>query len=246
MNKKLKFGTAGNSKLDSKTLTFDLPAGYACPFAVKCKAWVDRETGKVCNGRHQEFRCFGVNAEVRFKDKVLAKHWHNFELLKEARGWKKMADLIDKSIPDTCWEKVRIHSIGGDFFNVTYFKAWCEVARRHSDKIFYTYSKAIPIITREELKPENLRVTASWGGTHDEMLEQLGYPSARVVFSYEEAEELSLPIDHDDSNAVAADHDFALLIHGTQTAGSDASKALQKLKKQGWTGYSKCKKGGSK
>lgn len=242
----LKFGTSGNSKLDRKTLTFDLPAGYACPFALKCKAWVDRETGRICNGEHQEFRCFGVNAEVRFKDKVLAKHWHNFDLLKAAGGWKAMADLIDASLPDVCWYKVRIHSVGGDFYSLEYFKAWCEVARRHPDKIFYAYSKAIPIITREDLKPDNMKVTASWGGTHDELLEILGYPSARVVFSYEEAEELGLPIDHDDSHAIAADHDFALLLHGPQTAGSDASRALQELKQQGWTGYNKSRRGGSK
>jgi len=250
MINKLKFGTAGNSKLDSKTLTFDLPAGYACPFALKCKAWVDRKTGKVCNGEHQVFRCFGVNSEVRFKEGVLAKHWHNFDLLKEARTVKTMANLIDVSLPNTCWYKARVHSVGGDFYNLSYFKAWCEVARRHPDKIFYAYSKAAPIVTREDLKPSNFKIAGSEGGTHDEIFEQLEYhPMVRVVFSYEEAEERGLEIDHDDSHAIDINRkkkDFALLLHGPQTAGSDASKALQELNKQGWHGYGKSKKGGSK
>ena len=243
--KLLKF-SLGNSKLDGKTLIFDLPAGYACPFARDCRSCVDLETGKIKDGPHTKFRCFGASSEARFKQ-VWENHWYNYNLLKTAgfRSPRKMADLIEASLAGMKFAKVRIHANGGDFFSLNYFKAWCLVARNHPDKIFYAYSKAIPIITREDLKPDNVKVTASWGGTHDELLEQLGYPSARVVYSKEEAEELGLEIDHDDSHAVAADHDFALLIHGTQPAGSDASKAREALRRSGWSGYSR-KKGAKK
>jgi hypothetical protein len=63
-----------------------------------------------------------------------------------------------------------------------------------------------------------------------------------VVFSEEEADRLGLEIDHDDSHAADPNWrnlNFALLIHGSQPAGSKASKALQQLKKKGWTGYGK-------
>ena len=61
-----------------------------------------------------------------------------------------------------------------------------------------------------------------------------GLKEARVVFSESEAAELGLAIDHDDSHAVENNgQSFALLLHGTQPAGSEASKALQALKASG-------------
>jgi len=56
---------------------------------------------------------------------------------------------------------------------------------------------------------------------------------ARVVYSVEEAKELGLKIDYDDSIAAFGDESFALLIHGQQPAGSEASKAVQKNRKSG-------------
>ena len=67
------------------------------------------------------------------------------------------------------------------------------------------------------------------------MIEHCDLRSAKVVFSEAEAEKLGLEIDHDDSHAARPsmrDQDFALLIHGTQPAGSAASKALQVIKKK--------------
>ena len=52
----------------------------------------------------------------------------------------------------------------------------------------------------------------------------------------EEAEKLGLEIDHDDSHCFG-DKPFALLVHGTQEAGSDASKAISKQKRKEVTGY---------
>jgi len=40
-----------------------------------------------------------------------------------------------------------------------------------------------------------------------------------------------LEIDHDDTHAAFGKENFALLIHGTQPAGSAASKALQVIRK---------------
>ena len=61
--------------------------------------------------------------------------------------------------------------------------------------------------------------------------------SARVFFSKDEADALGLDIDHTDDLAISGSKDFALLIHGSQPAGSDASKALSANKKKGFTGY---------
>ena len=56
--------------------------------------------------------------------------------------------------------------------------------------------------------------------------------SAKVFFSTEEAELLGLDVDHTDDLAISGSDDFALVIHGSQPAGSDASKALSANKKK--------------
>jgi hypothetical protein len=48
-----------------------------------------------------------------------------------------------------------------------------------------------------------------------------------------------LEIDHDDSHCLG-DKPFALLVHGSQRAGTEASKALSQRKKDGdFVGYGK-------
>lgn len=86
---------------------------------------------------------------------------------------------------------------------------------------------------------EYLILTASYGGTHDRLIAEHSLKSARVVFSVAEAAELGLPIDHDDSNAWSHSKSFALLLHGTQKAGTPAAKALSALRASGFKGYSK-------
>mgnify|MGYP005723946765 CR=1 FL=1 len=75
------------------------------------------------------------------------------------------------------------------------------------------------------------------GGTQDHVTENYGLRKAVVVFSEAEAAELGLEIDHDDSHAGEGTQSFALLIHGQQKAGSEASIAQKALRQKGWTGY---------
>jgi hypothetical protein len=64
-----------------------------------------------------------------------------------------------------------------------------------------------------------------------------------VCFSRQDAHSKGLFIDHDDSHAAASgNHSFALLLHGVQPAGSEASQALSALKRSGDGGYSSEKK----
>jgi len=149
---------------------------------------------------------------------------------------------------------VRIH-VNGDFFTDEYFQAWCEVASRRPGHIewvdvegclkpkpvgtiFYAYTKAVHLMPVFHYL-DNLKLTASYGGVNDHMIEEHNLKHARVVYSLEEVDELGFEIDHDDTHAWARDDSFALLIHGTQPAGSDAGKALSALRKTGWTGYNK-------
>jgi len=88
---------------------------------------------------------------------------------------------------------------------------------------------------------DNFYLTASHGGNEDSMLEK--FPEvykriAYVVYTEEEAAALGLEVDHDDSQCFG-DKPFALLVHGSQPAGSDASAAISQRKKDGsFVGYS--------
>ena len=133
---------------------------------------------------------------------------------------------------------MRIH-VSGDFFTQSYFDAWCVVAEDNPDVLFYAYTKSLHfwVISLGYL-PENLVLTASVGGKYDRYIHTHKLRYAQVVYSEQEAKDLKLPIDHDDTHAMKQGGSFALLIHGAQPAGSEAAKALSVLKKAGKGGYS--------
>ena len=240
---KLKFGDP-NAKLKKMIKkvglvlkTFTLPAGHTCPAAKDCFSRADRETGKVTDGPDTVFRCFMASAEAR-SPSLRKLVWHNLELIKEAlkrdaqAGFENMphtSQLINKSLPQK-FDIMRVH-VGGDFFNKEYLQAWIEVAKLNPDKVFYSYSKSLHLFKQFAL-PENLVLTASRGGKHDDLIDLHGWKEALVVYSEEEAAERGLEIDHDDTHAAFGEDNFALLIHGTQPAGSMASQALQAIKRK--------------
>ena len=80
--------------------------------------------------------------------------------------------------------------------------------------------------------PSNLKITASRGGVQDNWIDEHNLPEAVVVYSEAQAKELDLPVDSDDSYAANPDYkgSFALMVHGTQPKGSEASKAWQAIK----------------
>lgn len=251
--KLLKF-SKGNAKLDKRIYTFSIPSGYTCPFAKECLSKADRKSGRVKDGKSTRFRCFSASQEALFKP-VRKSRWDNLEVLKNALSVyrelpdnedtqdkvRAMAWVIYKSLPKKA-KLVRIH-VGGDFFSQDYFDAWLQVAREKPDVIFYAYTKSLRYWTlRLKEIPDNFRLTASYGGSEDELIAQHGLRYAKVVFSEKEAKANGLSIDHDDSHAIGNGPSFALLIHGTQPAATPAAKALSVLKKAGNFGYNKAKR----
>jgi len=223
---------------DRKVYSLDLLSGYSCPFAEAClsKAVVGEDgKRKIKDGPKNEFRCFSASQEAQYTG-VYNLRKHNYDTLKENQDdWPLMYLELWKSIPKDVGI-VRIH-VAGDFFNENYLRAWTHLAVNSPDVLFYAYTKSLKYwdSLRSEI-PENLVLTASYGGRDDWMIVHSGFRSAKVVFSEAEAEELDLIIDHDDSHAanpVWRDQDFALLIHGTQPKGSEAADALRALKGKG-------------
>ncbi len=229
----LKFGQ-GNSKLDEGITTFSLPAGWFCPFADQCRSRADRQTGKITDGPNTTFRCFSASGEVR--KSVREARWHNAELLRGLTKDEMVQLILDSLSPFAGY--VRLH-VSGDFFSQDYLDAWLEVARRRPRTLFYGYTKSLPFwVRRLDEIPDNVVLTASYGGTHDHLIAEHGLRSARVVFSEAEAAALGLELDHDDSHAMQqAGPSFGLLIHGAQPAGSEAQKAVSTLRAQGEFGY---------
>jgi hypothetical protein len=237
MTDKLLFAN-GNAKLKRDTAILSLPAGYTCPFAKECKSCANRLTGRITDGPHTRFRCYATSAECLFRN-IREARWRNFELLKTATTTLGMASLLESSLlVKRNIKLVRFHQ-SGDFFNQAYFDSWLLVAREHPEWLFYGYTKALPYwAKRLNTIPANFKLVASRGGTHDHLIEILGLRSARVVFSEREARrKWHLEIDHDDTHCWKGDKDFAILLHGTQPAGSPAGKAWHKIKTTGPGGY---------
>lgn len=223
----LSFGKK-NAKLGKDIATFSLPAGFTCPKASECLSKSDRETGKIKDGKHTQFRCFSASAEALYPN-VRKSRWNNFEQLK-GKTINDMVVLIDSSLPKH--KIIRVH-VSGDFFSYDYFVAWMRVAMLNKSKTFYAYTKCISTWLKYEKEkpygiPENFILTASYGGKEDALIQKNNLRSAIVVYSVKEAEEKGLKIDHDDS--LARDKSvksFALLIHGVQPKGKKQVNKIQ-------------------
>ena len=228
----------GNAKLGKLIYTFSIVSGYTCPFAKDCLAKVDRLTGKLTDGPDTQFRCFSASQEALFPA-VRKSRWDNFEKILNAIKNNTLVELILNSIPKKA-TVIRVH-VAGDFFNQVYFNAWMEVAKRLPSVTFYAYTKSIGYwVNQLGNIPSNFKLNASYGGAQDYLIEQYNLKSVKVIFSVEQAG--NLKIDHDDTSAYMRDESFCLLIHNTQPKGSEASKALSKLRKLGIGGYGKQKK----
>jgi hypothetical protein len=247
MSTAMKFSKASNTKLQEMQNrddlpikvtgigTTSLPAGYSCPDALECLAKVIKTPEgrlKIQDGPEMEFRCFEATMEV-YKTAIYNRNWHNFTILRETKNdIAKMVEIINAGIQELprSVNLIRIH-IGGDFYSKNYLLAWYEVARLNSSIHFYAYSKSLRFWTETiDQVPANFELTASYGGRYDHLIEQYGLKYSQVVFSEDEAAELGLKIDHDDSLAAFGKKPFALLLHSTQPAGSKAAAALKQIR----------------
>lgn len=222
-----------------KVYSFDLLSGWSCPGACDCLAKVHVGNGnrKLVDGPKTQFRCFSASQEVAYPN-VYKLRKGNFDAIKQCRGKGQVAFILERFLPSNAGI-VRYH-VGGDFFKLAYLQGAIMLAERRPDVLFYGYTKSLHFLQEIDMvspcwgmiRP-NFLITTSVGGKYDPLIDELGIRTAKVVFSEAEARKLHLSIDHDDSHAARPGGSFALLLHGVQPKGSEASKALVQLKGKG-------------
>ena len=222
---------------DARGFAFSLPSGFTCgKVAKECLTYAHRDTGKLSRGKDSIYYCFSAVSES-YSPEARRARWHNWELLQKlwnyaGSDYVDIANLILEALPANA-SLIRVH-VGGEFprseFGREYMRAWFHVARSRPDARLYAYTKNVQtyLDVRDE-QPANFNMTMSRGGLHDHLIDIHNLKNARVIFHESESDG---PIDHNDINAVFGDHSFNLLLHGSQPAGSDASAAIKRLKKE--------------
>lgn len=176
---------------------WNLPTGSTCPFALECKVTVDRTTGKF-DIKKGQYRCYAASAE-RFPA-VRQHRWGNFDLVKKG-GIPK--------IPEDC-KAIRIHA-SGDFFSQQYFDMWIQLAKDNPEIEMWAFTKSIQYwVNRINDIPENLVMTASYGGRQDDLIEKHNLKNV-IVYASQNLVPKDRQVDNNDDWARIPNTNFALL-----------------------------------
>jgi len=186
---------------------WNLPTGWTCPAAKECLVKVDKVTGKMENKSNQ-YKCYSASAE-RFPG-VRKSRWNNFEQSK----------ITIPLLPKNC-NSVRIHS-SGDFYSQKYFDKWIDYCKENKDVEFWAYTKSINFwVKRINEIPDNLILTASYGGKFDNLINEYNLKNVIVVKEIKNDK----PIDYNDDVARTKDISFYLL--DNNIIGKDNQKKNQ-------------------
>ena len=238
-NELFKFGV-NNTKLKN-TITFSKSSGLTCPAANKCKAMaVMNEDGKRSLKRFKdtEFTCYSASLETLYPGLYNLTR-HNTNLLNEyikKDDFKGLVECFNVSLNSKRNKNINLvrWNQSGDIYSRFELEALKELCNLNKDLIFYFYTKNLILFGHNHSIPNNMKVTASYGGKYDYLIDR-GYFKrfSKVVFSENEAKILNLPIDKDDTHAYEdkGANGFALLLHGMQEKGSKAGEALKNIKR---------------
>lgn len=170
--------TKGNEKLQKDNggtyniIGFGIPADYdfqhngetvnTCPSALACRA--------VCYAKQGRYAM----------PNVIAARQHNLEMSQNPYFVDfVVADLERMRKINT----VRIHD-SGDFYDQEYYDKWCAIATMLPEITFYAYTKTVNMDLWSH-KPDNLKITQSLGGKHDESV-NLDMPHSRIFATHED------------------------------------------------------------
>lgn len=114
--------------------------------------------------------CYAWTMSNQYKS-VANKYASNYELSK----LDSFVDMVNSDIANVYYghKYIRIH-VSGDFYSSDYLAKWVKIANDNPDKIFYAYTKSVPIVKEYKDKyglPDNLIITYSYGGKFDDMID---------------------------------------------------------------------------
>lgn len=141
----------GNSKI-GKVLNVSLPPILSCGNCKECKHF-----------------CYDIRACVQYANSVINARAKNYALLLRDRDL--YFSQIDKACSSRKKNKIFRWHVSGDIIDLDYFCRMVEIARKHSDFIFWTYTKMYHIVNEycdkygKESIPNNFSVMFSeWKG----------------------------------------------------------------------------------
>ena len=136
---------AGNRKLDKSVLIFNLPDAYTCPGAsLGCLQFCYAKPSKSNNP----------------KSTALARYARYLITLRA-----DFAEIMFNELKKKKKSVIRIHE-SGDFYSLTYFRKWIEVAKRLPEKTFYAYTKSWFIAQHLDELPPNFIIIFSLDATN--------------------------------------------------------------------------------
>tara|TARA_R110000803_G_scaffold75455_1_gene139831 strand:+ start:4788 stop:5402 length:615 start_codon:yes stop_codon:yes gene_type:complete len=201
--------TKKNTYYTGTVYEWNLPTGWTCPSAKECLVKVDKLTGKMDN-KSNAYKCYSASAE-RFPG-VRKSRWGNLEQSKDSLP----------PLPKKC-KSVRIHS-SGDFYSQEYFNKWIDFCNDNKDVEFWAYTKSLNYwVRRINDIPKNLVLTASWGGKHDNLINEFNLKSAMVISEIKHDK----PIDYNDDIARKKNVSFYLLDNNIVGKGKQKDKIIE-------------------
>ncbi len=181
-----------NTKLaKDRILTFNLPALLTCPFAGSCKKYCYVKGGLYQLPAAQQRATYNCNATKK----------------------RSFVEVMVQHLYITRKKHIRIHS-SGDFYSLAYLKKWIAIAEMFPDKIFYSYTKSIPLFSKVTL-PSNFKVIYSFGGKKDNLIDINKHRHAKIFATAEELEAAGYAnASNSDLVALGDNHKIGLIVHG--------------------------------
>lgn len=159
-NKKLE-ELAKELRLPNKIRVFGLPAAKTCPSAKDCKKTFKR------TGSKKKHKCFGL-AGAYLWPMVKAKYEWRLKQSRDVQFVNRMVSEIKRGRS----KNMRLHDIG-DFYNEAYLWKWVKIMEACDDVTFWAYTKEVEMFKRlAEYLPNNFHYVFSYGGEHDELIDQ--------------------------------------------------------------------------
>jgi hypothetical protein len=145
--------------------SFNLPAKKTCGQAKECL--------KYCYADKGAYRYPAVQASMQ----------RNWDASKLSSFVERLNEELHRKKPFA----VRIHD-SGDFYSLSYFKKWVEVASNNPSVIFYAYTKEVMMIKNFKQEclqkglpfPRNFTIIFSLGGKQDNMISENNDRHAKI------------------------------------------------------------------